>query len=252
MEIDAYRAFTAELVERLESDERVVGLVALGSMAECDYPPDDFSDHDFFVITEPGVQEALRSGLGWLPRATEAVLTMRETEHGLKVVYDDGHLLEFAVFDLDEIGLARVNRYRVLLDRGGVVGRLDEVARETAARERDPVLHFGQFVTRILVGVGRHRRGETLSGAFFVKSLAASDLLVLLALVFPAALLDDQDPYRRFEAVHPEVAGEVNDLLALDSLAAARGLLDLAERELRPRLPALQWDALDVVRTTIG
>src|SRR3954451_8401798 len=107
---DDYRAFTEELRTRLTDDERVIGLVALGSMADRDYSPDEWSDHDFFVITEPGGQEALRVDLDWLPRREEVALAMRETEHGLLVLYEDGHMLEFAVFDLDEIALAGVNR----------------------------------------------------------------------------------------------------------------------------------------------
>ena len=38
-------------------------------------------------------------------------------------------MIEFAVFDIAEIAIAGVNRYRVLLDRGGV--------EEACARRRD-------------------------------------------------------------------------------------------------------------------
>src|SRR4051812_48367660 len=97
-------------------------------MADRDYAPDDWSDHGFFVISSAGEQERLRGDLSWLPRHDGVALAFRETEHGLNVIYDDGHLLEFAVFDLDELGLAGINRYRVLLDRGGVEERVREVA----------------------------------------------------------------------------------------------------------------------------
>ena len=68
MQPDEYRAFTRELTERLQRDERAIGLVAVGSMADRDYAPDEWSDHDFFVITPPGGQEELRNDLSWLPR----------------------------------------------------------------------------------------------------------------------------------------------------------------------------------------
>ena len=61
MRIDAFRVFKDELVERLAGDERVLGLVFVGSAAERDYAPDEWSDHDFFVITRPGDQEAFRT-----------------------------------------------------------------------------------------------------------------------------------------------------------------------------------------------
>ena len=63
MQPDEYRAFTDELTERLRADERAIGLVAVGSMADRDYAPDEWSDHDFFVITPPGGQEELRNDL---------------------------------------------------------------------------------------------------------------------------------------------------------------------------------------------
>src|SRR3954454_9873686 len=101
MQADEYRAFTRDLAERLRADERAIGLVAVGSMADRDYAPDEWSDHDFFVVAVQGQQEALRSDLSWLPRRERVALSFRETEHGVTIVYDDGHLLEFAVFDLE-------------------------------------------------------------------------------------------------------------------------------------------------------
>ncbi|MFP2902809.1 hypothetical protein, partial [Corallococcus sp. 4LFB] len=164
MDTAAYQAFTMELTRRVDADGRFRGLVALGSMAARDYPPDDFSDHDFFVIAWPGHAETLRHERGWLPRAEDVALVFRETAHGLKVVYRDGHLLEFAVFDLEELSFARVNRYRVLLDKGGVTERMDARARDTAVELQrtapDDAWLFGQWLTQVLVGMGRHARGE--------------------------------------------------------------------------------------------
>ncbi len=81
---DAYEAFTESLRVRLEEDPRVLGLVALGSMARQDYEPDRWSDHDFFVITRSGEQEAFRGDRSWLPRSDRIVLSYRETPHGVK------------------------------------------------------------------------------------------------------------------------------------------------------------------------
>ncbi|HQP86093.1 MAG TPA: hypothetical protein PLL76_07535, partial [Thermoanaerobaculia bacterium] len=151
MDAAAYSAFTRELARRLGAEPRVVGLVALGSMSGDGPPADDFSDHDFFVVTRSGVQEAFRSDLGWLPGAERAVLVHRETEHGLKVVLDDGHLLELAVFDLEELRVARANRYLVLLDRGGVAERMAAVAAKPAEAPTDRWLS-GQLLGNLLVG----------------------------------------------------------------------------------------------------
>jgi len=103
MESDAFRNWTERLHAKLGADARVIGLVMLGSSAEAQRTPDAWSDHDFFVITHPGTQEALRTHLDWLPEPDQIVLRPRETKHGLKVLYDDGHVIEFAVFDLQEL-----------------------------------------------------------------------------------------------------------------------------------------------------
>jgi hypothetical protein len=236
----------------VRDDPDVVGLVAVGSTAGVDYEPDEWSDHDFFLIVRSGEQERYRRDLGWLPHVDRILLRLRETAHGLKVVFDDGHLLEFAVFDLAEIRVASVNRYRVLLDRGGVEDAVVRVATTPRARNDDEYL-FGMTVAGALVGAGRARRGETLSGAFFVSS-ALTHLAALLERALPSAnapLLDDFDPLRRFEIAYPELGVELARIVRLDPPAAAVALLRVAERELRPVLPELPWPALGAVRARL-
>ena len=79
----AYDAITAALRIRWLAAPDVLGLVALGSMAGRDYQPDEFSDHDFFVVAEPASAEPMRQDLSWLPQADAVVLSFRETAHGL-------------------------------------------------------------------------------------------------------------------------------------------------------------------------
>jgi hypothetical protein len=249
---DDYRAFTDQLRTRLADDAKVVGLVAVGSMADRDYAPDEWSDHDFFVITEPGGQETLRIDLDWLPDHDRVALSFRETDHGFKVIYDDGHLLEFAVFDLDEIALAGVNRYRVLLDRGGVEERAASVRREPRTEQSDDFL-FGMTVASALVAAGRARRGELLTAAFFV-TWTLKHLTALLARAVPsthASILDEFDSLRRFERAYPALGAELAAIVRLAPDEAAAALLDVAERELRRRRPDLAWRGLEAVRARI-
>jgi hypothetical protein len=211
---DDYRAYTDELRARLADDARVIGLVAVGSMADRDYAPDEWSDHDFFVITKPGEQEALRRDLSWLPDPDRIALSFRETEHGLKVIDDQGHMVEFAVFDREEIALAGVNRFRVLLDRGGVGERVAAVRSNPRPSATDEFL-FGMTVASALVAAGRGRRGELLSAAFFV-TWTLKHLTALLLRVMPsddASLLDEFDSLRRFERAHPALGAELAEIV---------------------------------------
>jgi len=254
MDAADYAAFAADLTARLAADPGVVGLVALGSMSGEGPAPDAFSDHDFFVITAPGEQEGFRTGLAWLPRGESAVLVHRETGHGLKVVLPDGHLLEFAVFDLAELRVARANRYRVLLDRGGVAEGMAEVASKPVDAHEDRWLS-GQLLGNLLVGGGRAARGELLSARLFVAGHAAGHLLRLLARHVPAEAdvpLDDLDPFRRFERARPRLGAELNAALSRPPLEAALALLDLAGRELGPRVPGWPAVAADAVRERLS
>ena len=252
MQPDAYRAFTHELAERLRDDGRAIGLVAVGSMADRDYAPDEWSDHDFFVITPRGEQEDLRNDISWLPDHERVALALRETEHGLAVIYEDGHLLEFAVFDLDEIALARVNRYRVLFDHGGVMERVEHVV-SNPRPPRDDGFLFGKTVVAALVACGRARRGEMLSAAFLLTS-ATTYLNRLLIRTLPSAtssILDDLDALRRFEQAYPELGAELAAIVRLDPADGGPALLDLLERELRQLRPELPWPAFDAVKARL-
>jgi hypothetical protein len=234
----SYHAFTAELTDRLAARLEVLGLVAVGSMAS---GPDAYSDHDFLVIAEDEAAESVRQDTSWLPGSDRLVLHFRETAHGSKGVYDDGHLIEYAVFTLDEIALARLNRTRVLFDRADVADRIAAAVAATpsqvdAEAKPDEWLE-GQFLTALLVGVQRHRRGEHTSALDFVHHVALSHLLTLLARRSPAQrpdARDDLNPFRRVELAYPAVGAQLAQLFGTGDLEeVARGLLELAARELR-------------------
>ncbi len=255
MDLPRYRDLTRRLLSTIEADPHVIGLVALGSMAEIARLPDAWSDHDFFVITVPGVQEDFRQNLDWLPDADQIVLRIRETAHGLKVLYADGHLLEFAIFDEAELPIASANDYRVLLDRGPV----SEIMQSIAARSRpsadsapyDPVHDFSMVLCLLLVGAGRYARGEHLSAHMFIKSHALQRLLALLAHLLTsdnASRLDSLDPFRRFEIVFPHAGADINRALLLPPLKSARALLDLAVEAAGPALPDYPAEAVQTVR----
>ncbi len=250
MQLDTYQKFTTQLTTNLETDDRVVGLVALGSMAQQDYQPDAYSDHDFFVVTVEGVQEYFRQHFEWLPDADNIVFTFRETAHGIKVVYASGHLLEYAVFDEQELFLAKVNRYRVLLDRTSIAESLEKIEQASISEVPDPDFLFGQFITHLLVGVGRYARGEKLSGHQFIQGYAVGDLLQLIPQFLDSShksKLDNLNATRRFEMAYPELGAELNQIVLKDSIIAAEELLAFGERILKPYLSNYPQQAVETV-----
>jgi hypothetical protein len=256
MDRDAYDRFSERLRERLAADGRVLGLVALGSMSGTP-PPDQWSDHDFFVISRPGEQERMRTELSWLPDGEQILLAYRETAHGVKVLYGNAHLLEFAVFDAEEASVARVNRFRVLLDGGGIEERMralrERTARDLADRRLDPRWSSGQMLTALLVGAGRYRRGERIAGRALVQT-AANQLVQLLAVALPsqnAGALDTLDPLRRFEQTHPRLARELDEALGAPPAQAALRLLRIALRELPQQMPEFPADAARALEARI-
>jgi hypothetical protein len=211
-----YHAFTAALLASLEARESVAGLVALGSMAERGRLPDRWSDHDFFVIAADA--EALRITTEWLPYRERIAVWFRETAHGCKAIYDDGHLVEYAVFTPDELSLARVNDYRVLLDRERIEERMGTLAARTEPPPDRAWLH-GMFLSHVLVAAGRARRGEVAAARWMLAH--AMRFLVMLLGGGP----DSLDPLRRFDHYSLEQA------MRLGPASAARDLLVLYERE---------------------
>lgn len=242
MDPSGYAAFTEKLRTRLESAPDALGLVALGSMSGIPPLPDAFSDHDFFVVVQEGQQERWRTDLSWLPDPSRIAFSFRETAHGLKVLWDDGHLAEFAVFSLDELAVARVNRYAILLDRADVAARVERVRAATLEQRRaarpDERWSVGMFLGALVVGAGRWARGERLCARQLVDGAATGHLLsILRATLEPgrAARLDSLDPTRRVEQALPEEASAILEALALPAPAAARALLALLLRR-RPEL----------------
>jgi hypothetical protein len=237
------RSFTQAILSRFADDTDVLGLVGLGSTSGLPPEPDAFSDHDLFVVTRPGAQERFRSDLGWLPTSAGPVVhAFRETPHGVKALLASGHLVEFAAFDLEELGLARVNRYAVLLDKADVADRLRRVREATVAalagQRPDEAWLSGQFLTTLVIGSNRAARGEKLSGHQLVRVAALGHLVALLRAALPPGAveaLDDLDPFRRLERALPGTAQAIDEALRRPVVEAARGQLAILRRH-RPEL----------------
>ena len=257
MDRHSYEEFTKRLIRNLESDEDVLGLIAVGSMAaEQGHMPDEWSDHDFFVIVRSGKQDRYRSGYGWLPDAQEIVWAFQETIHGVKILYKNCHLLEFAIFDEKEIELAKINSYRILLDRANlleIVSRIKERTKTGSAEQNDR-FHASLFLFNLLVGFWRYQRGEVLSAARFVKASALNHLMLLLHRHVPSNALnlaDNIDPTRRFELVYPDLGQELGEAMLCQIPKAVWRMITVFERELDIEKIGIPHDALVIIKKAL-
>lgn len=157
--LDAFTQFSLDLKNTLESKPEVIGLVFLGSSADL-LRVDEWSDHDFFVVTREGEAEKLRQNLSWLPDFKDIIMSPRETEHGLKVVYRSGHVLEFAIFNDSELELSSANHFEVPLDRANIKARMSAIATLSKPKPIDSEAEFELFLATLLIGVGRADEGR--------------------------------------------------------------------------------------------
>ncbi len=250
-----YRRFVEHLTSHAQTNPDVIGLVALGSTADASRAPDVWSDHDVWVVTHEGAAAALRDDPAWLPDASRIVGHYPETQHGRSVIYDDGHLLELAVFDDHELEVTKTSDYRVLYDAGGIAQRLAAIADRTMSELAPSPDHAGaRFVTQILIGVGRFGRGEFLSANQLIRELAISSLLEVIAAAAPNSdpgSLDNIDPRRRFEKAYPELAARIDHALGDSVVDLAQTLVDIAGDLEAPGIEAIQGPTMAALQAAI-
>lgn len=235
-----FEQYLHAVVERLSSDPRVVGLVAMGSTAER-HRVDEWSDHDLAIVTKPGHQDELRRERGWVPDADRIVLDVVEWHGGGKVLFNDGRVIEFGVATVDELAGWAVHHHEVLLDRGGVAEAVERaVARSPRNAQADLTTTLELLIAHAHIGAGKAARGERLAASTSLRGDAVTYLLTALAITSPPdGRADYLDPRRRVEQTHPDVAAALSDAVRADERELARRLFDLTERLFgdRPEYP---------------
>ena len=224
-----FLAFIEDLSESAQDNPDVLGLVLVGSAAET-FRADEWSDHDFFLIVKPSQGERFRNDLSWLPSPTEIAFSPRETDHGLKVVYRNGHVLEFAVFEDKELELASVNTWEVPIDKTNITERVKAIQARTNPRPFILEDEWALFLATILIAIGRARRGELLIAGQGIRTRAMHNALGLLRaskspLDQTTELEDNLDRFRKVETQYPEEAKILNEISELPVEESARAIL---------------------------
>lgn len=255
---DTFDARSRALRDAALQHEHLTGLVLLGSAAESARGRrDEWSDHDFFAIVADGQGPALRPDLGWLPAQPDLAAVAREGEIGFVALYDDGHVFEFALAEIGELGGALAEDATVLLDDDGRLAGLigagrDRVRAQTAS---DPAEQVTLMLVKLLIGVGRARRGELLTAGEFVRTWAVQCFVRAVRSRHeqePGASTVRIDPVRRFERDHPEVGARLAAALERPVEAAARALYELSREMLEPDWECFPSRAADAVANRLG
>jgi hypothetical protein len=254
--LKTFLQFSDALRKSLETRSEVIGLVLVGSTAATNRV-DEWSDHDFFVITKAGSAESMRQDLSWLPRHSEIAFSPRETEHGLKVIYQGGQVLEFAVFDDPELEVVSVNSYAVVLDRTNIKTRMDAIAARRKTHAFNAEAEFELFLGQILIGVGRARRGELLSAGQFVDTFAMNHALGLIrswssSIDASQTVEDDLNRFRRFEFQYAEIGTALQSLRLMDVESSAKELLKIVRDVGKSSLSESQLRQMKVVIDRLG
>jgi len=230
--LEKFLSYQALLTDSVAKRPEVIGLIFVGSAAATERV-DQYSDQDFFLVVHPGAGEAFRKNLDWLPNHQDIAFSPRETAHGLKVVYQNGDVLEFAVFEDSELELSSVNDYSVALDRQDLADRVAKIAKRSIPAPTNRAQDLELFLSLILIGVGRAKRGEVLAAEQHIKSYALTHALKLIRTTGSSnTKVDSLNGFRRFEFDYPQLASEIQKLLLLDTESAAKQLCEVVLREL--------------------
>ena len=247
--------FGEELKHNLDGVDSVIGLAFVGSAADVERA-DEWSDHDFFVFTTDGNAEALRQNLEWLPDYDHIAFWIRETEHGLKVIYQSGHVLEFAVFE-PAWEVSGVNAYEVVLDKAQIEQRMKDAQTRSVPRPVDVDRECSLLLAHLLIGIGRYRRGELIAANQFITSFCVGSVIKLADVLCAASpgsqdSVDNQNPLRRFEQRHPQLARDLDRIQRMDLETNGQELLRLADQHFGPHLSEQQVEQMTVVKTRLG
>jgi len=250
-----YHTYTQLLVNLATNDSRILGLIVLGSTAGTHHQPDEWSDHDFWLVVEDDTQEAFHQDLSWIPHYDNIVMRFRETQHGWKVVFDDGHVLEYAIFSREELQVTRFHHYKVLVDKTDIHDVLSQLKStfDLVGDPRDPLKTTQHILSLLTIGMGRYHRGEKISGMRFIKGHAIEHLTALIQMTVDSQnphLIDDLNPSRRLEFTHPQWAVKLHPIIELPIPDAAQHILNIIV-QLSDNIPDFPVAAIQTVQQVI-
>ena len=169
------------VVDAVRGSGRARAFLGLGSIGLETARMDEFSDLDFFVIARDGEKPWFLDDLRWLQSVHPVAFSYRNTVDGHKLLYTDGILCEFAIFEAHELRRIPFSRGRILWSEEGFDGCLclpDPDHTKTATSSKEWLM--GEILTNLFVGLSRNLRGETLSAERLIQVNVVDRLVELL------------------------------------------------------------------------
>lgn len=222
-------------------------------MAEQDFKPDKFSDHDFFLITKPGAQSEFKNNFDWLPDSDNIIYHFQESEYVVKVLYNYGHIAEFGVVDQEELKEVPLNNYRILMDKDGLEKQIHNLAKKTEQDSRIMISNerlVGQIIFDLKIGIDRFLRGEKLSAFKKIKCLCVENLLILIQKNINTKQKggqDNLDPFRRVELQYPTFGQKIEDVLSSSLYEVSLTILFFLKNEFNIKLDEKQKEAVELL-----
>ena len=167
-----------DIIQLNQNKEEVLAFIGLGSMHDLSRL-DAYSDIDFFIIVNThDYKKRYMEDISWLD-VHPIIFSYIETRDGLKVIYEDGILLEFAVFTINELK-------NITIPEGTIYYKKEDIhdadlkPKINSFHTFDPHKLLSNCLSNLYVGLLREHRGEHVASFLMIQVYATSNLLKLL------------------------------------------------------------------------
>ena len=167
-----------EIIQLNQHKEEVLAFIGLGSMHDLTRL-DAYSDIDFFILVQSQQDKKIYiEDMSWLD-VHPIIFSYIETRDGLKVVYEDGILLEFAVFTMDELKLIPFQEGTIYYKKP-FIEEHDLKPQLEQSHPFDLNKTISNCLSNLYVGLLREHRGEHVAAFLMIQVYATSNLLKIL------------------------------------------------------------------------
>ena len=167
-----------EIIRLNQHKEEVLAFIGLGSMHDLSRL-DRYSDIDFFIIVKSqNDKKNYMEDISWLD-VHPIIFSYIETRDGLKVIYEDGILLEFAVFTMEELKNITVPVGTIYYKKEDILDD-DLKPKIKIVNKVDFNKAISNCLSNLYVGLLREHRGEYVAAFLMIQVHATSNLLKIL------------------------------------------------------------------------